>query len=142
MTPVNFMIGTVRADGDKPEIVVKFQDYIKLPYEAAAERHLSVDCIGPWRALAEKFPGITLKPLFTTISAEAIVEMTEAAQARDATYQPANFLAYFLLPCPPNIDPCALTRAMNNWPAVQTAIFSPPGSLPMVPPLRDTRLYH
>lgn len=121
-------------------VVLKFRDYVELPYQDGAEEHLLRIGIGPWEALSEAFPGIALKRLFASIDEEKILELVSRAQEIDHCYQPPNLLAYFAIECPLQVDPSALAKALLAWEAVETTyVESPPMPPPAVNPNDDPR---
>jgi len=122
-----------------PRIVVKFHDFVELPYEDGAERYLEKLKIGPWERLAQEFPGVTLKRLYTALEAGKITSLVERARELDREYVPPNLLTYFVVDCPPGVAPEVLVKVFNEWPTVQTAYFDPPGSDPFVNPFDDPR---
>ena len=67
------------AAGYRPRVVVKFHDYVDLPYEDGAEGYVEELQVGPWRRLVEEFPGITLKRLYTSLDPEKIAALANRA---------------------------------------------------------------
>ncbi|MFX1475550.1 MAG: S8 family peptidase [Promethearchaeota archaeon] len=113
----------------RSRVVVKFHDYISLPYEDGVEKLQ----IGPWQQLVKEFPGITLTRLFTSLKPAEIVDLIDRATELDQTYQPANLLTYFVVDCPPEVDPERLAKAFLAWETVQTAyVEGRPGPPPQV----------
>ena len=87
-------------------VAVKFVDDFDLPYEEGAEKYFAVDWAGLWEKLSAKFPEITLRPVYTSISPGRIKELVARAVQLDPTYQPPNFLTFFA------IDTSSLRRAI------------------------------
>jgi len=125
--------------GYRPRVVVKFHDYVELPYEDGVEYDIGKLQIGQWERLEEEFPGITFKRLYTALEPEKIRELVDRATELDQTYRPPNLLTYFVIDCPPSIDPESLAKALASWQTVQTAYFDPPGDEPQVNPANDPR---
>jgi len=123
----------------RPRIVVKFRDFIKLPYEDGAEKCLEKLKIGPFERLAKEFPGITLKRLYTALTPQQILKLVDRASELDPKYIPPNFLTYYLIDCPPGASPESLAKVFLSWPTVQMAYFDPPGSEPQVNAADDPR---
>lgn len=122
-----------------PRIVVKFHDYVELPYVDAVEKHVEQLKVGPWRLLTKEFPGLSMNKLFTTIRQKRIEELIEQANGRDPDYRPPNLLTYFTVDVPPGVNPEVLVNALAEWPTVKTAYLDPPGSEPQVNPGNDPR---
>lgn len=122
-----------------PRVVVKFQDGIELPYDERVEANLENLKVGPWRKLKEQFPGITIRRMFNSVKPERIKELVDEAVRRDATYRPPNFLTYFVIDCPPDINIDELVKVLQAWRLVQTAYFDPPGEDPVVNAADDPR---
>jgi serine protease len=120
------------ASGYSPRVVVKFRDDVQLPYEDDVEKNLDEWKVGQWDRLVEQFPGINMRRMFTSVTAERIRQLADEAVRRDDTYRPPNFLTYFVVDCPVAVDPEELVKALQAWRSVQTAYFDPPGDDPQV----------
>lgn len=125
--------------GYRPRVVVKFHDYVEIPYEDGVEDYFEKLQIGPWNRLTEEFPGITFRRLYTVLDSEEIRALVDRATDLDRTYRPPNLLTYFVVDCPPGIEADALVKALLSWHTVQTAYFDPPGDEPQVTPGDDPR---
>lgn len=125
--------------GYRPRVVVKFRDYLELPYIDGVEDFILKNRIGPWEKLAKEFPGITLKRLFTAVNPEQIHSLVEKARKLDPEYRPHNLLTYFVLEIPPGVAPETFIKTLMSWESVQTAYFDPPGEDPQVNPNDDPR---
>jgi serine protease len=121
-------------------VVVKFRDDINLPYRDDIGDH--IDRLRParWETLKQKFPGITLNRLFTSLDPAQIREMVERAAGTDPGYLPLNLLGYYAMDCPPGVDAETLAKTISSWPEVETAYVeggqTPP---PTVAPDDDPR---
>lgn len=114
-------------------VVLKFYDYVELPYVDEVENYIRETGIGPWDKLAEKFPGITIRRFYTTLEPEQIQQMVRYATEMDPTYQPPNLLTYFVVVVPPEVDPESLAEAFRQWETVEMAyVESKPVPLPLV----------
>ena len=63
----------------RARVVVKFRDYVELPYEDGVEEYIQKCQIGPWEELAKEYPGITLKRLYTSVSPDRLLELVKQA---------------------------------------------------------------
>jgi len=115
----------------RSRVVVKFQDFVELPYEDGAEGHIQKLEIGPWDRLAAEYPGITLNRLYTTLAPAEVRALVDRAVELDRTYHAPNLLTYFVIDCPPAVDPEALAKSLSAWRTVQTAYVE---SGPVPPP--------
>jgi serine protease len=119
------------AAGYRPRIVVKFHDFVALPYEKGAEGALDEVQRGAWSELAQEYDGLSLQPLFEEPKAEQIDELVERARERDRTYRAPNFLTYFAIECPPGVDPAEIAERLSAWRTVQEAYVE---GGPTIPP--------
>jgi hypothetical protein len=106
-------------------VIVKFRDFVVIPYEDSAERYVVERQIGPWTELAQWFKGIRLDRLFKVVSAARIGELVSEATDRDPHYQAPNLLSFFVIDCPAGVDPELLARALREWSQVETAYVDP-----------------
>lgn len=120
----------------RPRVVVKFHDYITLPYKKGVESEFERREIGPWTELSERFPGIHLTPLYQDLSPDEITGMVGLATQLDRTYKPPNMLTYFAIDCPPGVEAEALAKSVASWRSVQEAYVE---GGPTIPPLDDPR---
>lgn len=128
-----------KAAGYSPRVVVKFHDSVELPYDERVEEYLDKLKVGPWQTLTERFPGISMRRMFTSVKPDRIRQLVDQAVQRDDTYRPPNFLTYFIVDCPAAINPEDLVKALSAWRSVQTAYFDPPGDDPVVNAVDDPR---
>ena len=120
-------------------IVVKFFDDTPLPYDEQAAVELDRLSAGTWQQLAERFPGITLHPMFTSVSPDRIRQLVAEAMRRDHSYRPPNFETYFVVEIPSEITVESLLCAILALRSVQTAYVDPPHGDPAVDPSDDPR---
>ena len=115
---------------DLPRVIVKFQDTITLPYVDGAEKYLEEFGIKGWQDLLKKFPGVSLQRLLVSKSPAQIGSLVERAQKRDPNYNAPNFLTYFRIDCPLEVDPRKLAAVLSRWKLVDYAYVDPPESEP------------
>ncbi len=116
---------------DKLKVVVQFKREFSIPYEKGAENFIEKNAIGPWTQLTERFPGISLAPLFRT-KPDVIRALVEKARRNDPNYEPGNFFGYFEVESPRAIDLTALAKELQSWRAVNVAYLDIPGPDPLV----------
>lgn len=122
-------------------VVVKFQNSLDLPYEDGVEKDFPEDMRTQWEELVKMFPGITLTRLYTTTSPDKIRELVNQATKTDPDYRPPNFLTYFVIDVPPEVDAFALAEALSKWDTVEYAyVESVPAPPPMVPTSSNPKL--
>jgi serine protease len=123
---------------DLPRVIVKFRDYVDLPYANGIESLIEERKIGPWYDLAKEFEGIKLTPLFSSPPKE-IQRLVQRAINLNPKYKAVapNFLTYFAIDVPEKLDPYAIAKRLSTkaiWPNVETAyVQSPAGSPPIKP---------
>jgi len=81
-------------------VMVKFRDGIGLPYRDDLNDELDARGIGAWRELSARFPGVRIRRLYNSSSPDELLDLTRRARERDATYEPPDFLSYFVIECP------------------------------------------
>lgn len=128
-----------KAPGYSPRVVVKFRDGTELPYVDRVEEYLDKLKVGSWRKLRERFPGISMRRMFTSVKPDRIRQLVDEAVQRDDTYRPPNFLTYFVVDCPVEVNVEDLVKALLSWRSVQSAYFDPPGDDPVVNAVDDPR---
>lgn len=104
-------------------IVIKFQDNLCLPYQGAEEinNFFSQNHIIPWQHIVTLYPGITIGKLFTSLKSEKITEWLNKAKGSDTEYQPRNFLSYYVINCPPELNTEELLQMLLNYKSVELA---------------------
>lgn len=121
-------------------VIVKFRDHVSLPYDRTAPNSIEKLGIGPWNRLAAQFPGIALRPLFTSKEPAEILELMRRGELTDPTYRAPNLLAYFAIQVPHEVDAEAVVKAISQWETVATAYVEPPPvEPPVVTPADDPR---
>src|SRR5215212_10868173 len=124
----------------RPRVIVKFRDWVEVPYEDGAERQL-VDKYnaGFWRRLEEQFGKLALHRLYTTVSPEQLRKMVDEATERDERYKAPNFLTWFTVDTPDKIRSEELARLLLSWELVEKAYPDAPPTDPLVSPNDDPR---
>jgi serine protease len=126
--------------GYRERVVVKFRDFVDLPYVDGVESVIKKRKLAPWDRLAKDFPGITLRRLFSTMTGKRLTELQLQATRLDPTYRPPDLLTYFSIVCPPNRDPRALSAALRAWAIVEFAYVDPQDA-PAAVPIGTNPLY-
>lgn len=118
-------------------VAVKFlddlnrEDQFQLPYEDGAESSFPKDLKEFWDPLTEKYPGITLKRVYTTVSPERIQQLVKEAEERDQTYEAPNFLTFFAIDTPSLEDAERIAKDLSGWQGVvEYAYVQPLAGLP------------
>ena len=125
----------------RPRVIVKFRDYIGLPYDKTAANQIEKLGLGSWKRLEEQFKGITLSPLFASKKPEEIRELVNRGMEMDPTYRPPDFLTYFAVNIPAGVEPEEVAKALSRWESVQTSYVEPPPvEPPVVNPADDPRI--
>lgn len=116
-------------------IIVKFKEkVIQLPYEDHAERFFDEKMRQRWEKLKEAYPDITLQRVFISVEPTKIQELTERAIGLDPTYEPTDFLTFFMIELDPGINPNPLVEALKAWDIVEYAyVESLPAPSPSLP---------
>jgi len=115
-----------------PRMVVKFHDYLDLPYCGAKEisEFFLQDHIIPWSCILEVFPAIRINKLFTTPRPEDIMRLVDRAKNLDTGYQPPDFLSYFAISCPCEINTDDLLEIILKCENVELAYIASGASHP------------
>lgn len=112
-------------------------------HEHAAPRELTraaAQSALPLAALQDKFPGVRVEPMVTSINPEQLTELVERAQRLDPTYRPPNFLGYLVIRCPLNVDAEDVAGFVRASPAVELAyVEAGPTPPPVVNAADDPR---
>ncbi len=116
----------------RPRVIVKFRDHIGIPYDKSATDQIQRMGVGNWKQLTDRFKGITLTPLFEGKKSGRIRDLVSTAVEIDPTYRPPDFLSYFAVNIPPDVEPEELVKALSKWDSVQTTYVEPK---PVEPPV-------
>jgi len=107
-------------------VLFKFLDEVTIPYEDEAQRFIEEYGLGPWSELVEKFPDLTVQRLFTSVEPEQILETVRLAQEIDESYQPPNFLTFFMIQVSTADEAELVARILSEWGSVEIAYVEPP----------------
>src|SRR5688572_16317610 len=86
---------------DRPRVVVRFGEGVRLRGRGKPEVEIQRAGIGPWDKLVEEFPGLRLSPVFAQEKGTEIRQLTARAAELDPTYKPADFGAFYYVDAPP-----------------------------------------
>ena len=123
-----------------PRIVVKLRDDVALPHDDRVVGYLDSSGIGRWRELESRFPGITIRRLINSVTPARIRALVARAQRLDDSYRAPNFLAYFAIYHPDNIDPEKVVASLRTFTSVAFAYVDPPAKEPELD-ANDARTY-
>ncbi|HTE09307.1 MAG TPA: S8 family serine peptidase [Chitinophagaceae bacterium] len=84
-------------------IIIKFVDTVIIPNDGQ-EQFIIDKLIPAWNQLANKFPGITLGKLFSTVPYQRINELVLKGKSQDPNYKPANLLNFYWVDGPHGTD--------------------------------------
>ena len=112
-------------------VAVKFVDGFELEYEDGAEKYFSDKEGKRWKELVDRFPGITLKRVYTTVPLERIEAMVDEARKRNPEYQPPDFSTFFVIDVSSRNVAEELAAVLAEWEIVEYAYVE---SLPVPPP--------
>ncbi len=124
---------------ERPRVVVRFREGVRLADSPAPEDQIERAGIGPWNKLTEQFPRLTLTPVYPEVTRHALADLTRRAMDSDPTYRPADFGSFYYVGAPPETDLVALVRALLHWNSVQTAYIDQAGPDPIVNAVDDPR---
>jgi hypothetical protein len=124
-------------DSDLRRIVVKFKDdLVDANQPDSANAFLNrLRQENEWKHLEPQFNGITIERMFKALGQSKFLELVARAIPEDGTYKPPNFLTYFAVLCPPNVNPeNVLDTFSSSWWRSKTefAYMAARGSLPAV----------
>lgn len=106
----------------RPRVIVKLQDWVEVPYEDGAERHIVKKYGGaPWERLREQYGDLTLQRLYTALSEDRLRALLDEATQRDEQYRPPNFFTWFTVDAPAGVRSEELARELLRWELVEKA---------------------
>jgi hypothetical protein len=120
-----------KSPADRPKVVVQFTREFPVPYDESAEAFVTKNAAGPWKELTDRFPGISLRPLFRT-KPKQIQALVERARRADPTYEPGHFLGYFEIVSAESINLADLAKTLRGWRSIRIAYVDIPGPDPLV----------
>lgn len=115
-----------------PRVIVKFLDGTGLPYDEHVGRYLEANGIGNWRQLAARYPGIRIRPMFRSVAPARLRALVALARRQTPEYRPPDFLSYFVVDAPHDVDPLAIVRALTADRHVQFAYQDVPADDPVI----------
>ena len=124
---------TVKFKQHPPRIIIKFRDDLDLPYTSDEEirKYLLEKNILPLEQLNDKYKGITLTRVFTSVGPKKILELVDNAKKINPDYKGHNFLAYCAIDCSYEINAKELLQELRKNVNVEYAyIKSPPCASP------------
>lgn len=120
-------------------VVIKFREFISLPFRKGAEEDIIRSGIGPWDKLVKTFPGITLQPLISDASKKKADELVKKARNTDPTYKGVDFGKFFRIDVPSGTDAQDLVKNLAEWKSVETVYADYPAPDPLVNDADDPR---
>jgi serine protease len=127
----------------RQRVLVKFKDGITLPHTDDVDigAYIEEHQIGPWRKLADDFPGIILRHKFAPASQGELQDLVNRATQMDPTYKAPDFLTYFVIDVPLGLDYTTLAKELSGWDNVEYAyVEAEPAPAPSVSPTDDYRV--
>ena len=103
-----------------PRVVVKFAPSLRLSQSEAAEAEHATAHPRPWKTLRSKFPGVTLRPLFTTLDVATLERLEQRAVAAGIS---PRLTSYFAIVVPDDADVTEIVKSVAAWPHVELAYF-------------------
>jgi serine protease len=101
-----------------PRVIVKFKNnLVDTSVNDAADKFLAqLKTERAWIQLVDQrqFQGITIEKLFTAVTQPRLLNLIVNARRRDPTYRPPNFLTYYSILCPPDVNPAALVQILSS----------------------------
>jgi hypothetical protein len=113
-------------------MVVKFKDYLKLPYKGAKEinRYFSHNDLLPFKFILKNFIGTRIGKLFTTLKPEIITELTNRAGNLGKDYKAPYFLSYYVIDCPKELYSDEILQILRRNDDVELAYLETSTVLP------------
>lgn len=116
-----------------PGVVVKFRDFLNLPYIDGIEKVLiekSADFKAAWSKLEEVAPEITMRRRFTVANRKEIEELAHLAEKMDPDYEPPDFFSYFYVESPRRLDPAQLIEVLSPLAEIDLVYLDLPTEVP------------
>ena len=115
-----------------PRVIVKFRDGVALRYDDHVDRQLLELDAAHWRRIKERFAGIAIRRMFRSVTPRRLQELVQRALRQSEGYRPPNFLTYFVVDLPADIDSNELLKTLLEWRIVEIAYFEAPAEDPVV----------
>jgi serine protease len=113
-----------------PRVIFKFKEGKAPPYQSDIEGYDSLGDyiqkkdLGPWDALAEKMPGISVQLIFVGVSVETINNLIKRASDTDPSYPDPHFLSYFAIQYEQVPEGASYKELLNNMQQIREAVSS------------------
>jgi hypothetical protein len=106
----------------RPRVILKFRDWVDVPYEDGAERYIVEKYGGgTWVRLREQHRELSLQRLYTALPQDQLRKLIDEATQRDERYQPPNFFSWFTVDTPDGIRSEELVKDLLAWELVEKA---------------------
>jgi hypothetical protein len=124
---------------DRPRVVVRFRDGIRLSDREDFGSQIEHMGIGPWEQLAKEFGPLKLSRVFPALKGVDLPQLIRRAVETDPTYKPADFGVFYYVDAAPEADLAALVKALLRWKSVREAYIDHTGPPPVVNAADDPR---
>ena len=106
-------------------LVVKFYARSGLPYgeQKEVEHFFLKNQIIPWPQLTEKFTGISIDKLFTSVSSSQVKDWVRRAAISDPSYKSPDFFSYYSISWKNNIRVKSLVRMLKSCEQVELVYY-------------------
>jgi Subtilase family len=113
-------------------MVVKFKDYLKLPYKGAKEinRYFSQNDLLPFTCLLKNYPGLKIGKLFTSLKPELIIGLTSRSSKLEKGYKAPDFLSYYAIDCPYTVYSNEILKILRRHNKVELAYLETGSVMP------------
>ena len=106
---------------ETPNVIIRFHDEVELPYIDHLEFYLLEKDLAPWEDLVSRFPGISIKRVYISLSPGDVQELENSAFKDTQPWERPNFLKFFQMESPADTDRYALAEALSEWGIVKLA---------------------
>src|SRR5262249_45015431 len=119
-------------------IIVKFHDWVEVPYEDGAERHIANKYgQAAWTKLEEAYGPIKLTRLYTALPPDRMRRLIDEAAKRDPSYRPHNFFTWLTIDTPEGLRSEEFAAILRQWEIVEKAYPDARPIDPLVTPADD-----
>ncbi len=121
-------------------VIVKFKDFVQIPYVDNIEKNSETRTLGPWDALCKQYPKLHVKRLWTSLKPDKIKSLVAKASQLDKDYRPPNLLNFFAVSNGIEDNAEDISKILMHWPTVDYAyVEGGPVQPPLVNPADDPR---
>jgi Subtilase family len=121
-------------------IVVRFKEYVKLPYVDSLENRFTELGLSSLVEIFQEFPNMTMNRLYTSISSDKIEKLMKEAHDRDKNFRPLNLLLYYRIILPDKVRAYKIIEKLKEVPLIdEVYLESGPVPPPMVNASDDPR---